>query len=315
MKQRKLGDTDVELTEISLGTWGLASDAYGRADEKRYRNVIEKALDLGVTTIDLAPLWGDGAAERVAGEVLETKRDDVQLITRAGARWTDEALDLDTTPDALLKDLEASLERLKTDRVDVWLLHEPKDELWLRDDWREVVEKAKKDGKIRAWGATASNADSARMAVSGGAEAVCITYNMIASDDLHDLSGEIEKAKCGVIARSPLMHGLLAGRWAEYRSFPRTDHRRDRWSSQALRSRIRQVDKLRFLVHGEIASLAEASLRYVLANNLVTTCAVGARTPPQVETAIAASVDKPYLPDDDLTKIPQILAATQPQSS
>jgi aryl-alcohol dehydrogenase-like predicted oxidoreductase len=245
------------------------------------------------------------------GKAVEERRDDVTLITRAGARWRDDALDLDTTAEALSKDVEASLERLGTDRIDVWLLHEPKDELWLRDDWREVVEALKKDGKIRAWGATASTADSARMAVSAGAEALCITYNMISSDDLHDLSGEISKQKCGVIARSPLMHGLLAGRWAEYRSFPRTDHRRDRWSAQALRARIRQIDKLRFLVHGDITSLGEAAIRYVLENSLVTTTTVGARTPAQVESAVKASGDAPYLPDEDLVKIPQALATAK----
>jgi aryl-alcohol dehydrogenase-like predicted oxidoreductase len=245
------------------------------------------------------------------GEAVADKRDDVQLITRAGARWTDEALDLDNTADALRKDIEKSLERLQTDRIDVWLFHEPKDELWLRDDWREVIEELKKEEKIRAWGASVSTADSARMAISGGVDVIGLTYNMLASDDLHDLSGELSKAKCSVIAKSPLMHGLLAGRWAEYRSFPRTDHRRDRWSTQALRARIRQVDKLRFLVHGDIASLAEAALRYVLANSLVTTTTVGARTPTQIETAVAASGDAPYLPDDDLTKIPQVLAAAR----
>jgi aryl-alcohol dehydrogenase-like predicted oxidoreductase len=312
MKQRKLGDSEVELSEISLGTWGLASDAYGRSDPKRFREVVDKALELGITTFDLAPLWGDGTAEEVVGEAVKEKREEVQLVTRAGARWNGSALDLDTSPEAIEKDCERSLERLGAETIDLWLLHEPKDELWLRDDWREVVEKLKKEGKIRAWGATASTADSARMAVSGGADAICITYNMIASDDLHDLSGEISKANCGVLARSPLMHGLLAGRWAEYRSFPRTDHRRDRWSSQALRARIRQIDKLRFLVHGNVASLAEAALRYVLANSLVTSAVVGARTQAQVESAVAASVEEPpYLPDDDLVKIPQVLAAAK----
>jgi aryl-alcohol dehydrogenase-like predicted oxidoreductase len=304
MKQRKLGDTGVELSEISLGTWGLATDAYGRSDEKRFREVVDKALELGVTTFDLAPLWGDGASERIVGEAVKARRDEVQLVTRAGARWHDAALDLDTTAGTLKKDAETSLARLGTDRIDVWLIHEPKDELWQRVDWREVVEALKKDGKIRAWGATVSTTDSARMAITAGAEALSITYNMLASEDLHDLSTEISKAKCGVIARSPLMHGLLAGRWAEYRSFPRTDHRRDRWSAQALRARIRQIDKLRFLVHGDVASLGEAAIRYVLSNGLVTATTVGARTPAQIEAAVKASVEGPYLPNEDLMKIP-----------
>ncbi|MBW2464556.1 MAG: aldo/keto reductase [Deltaproteobacteria bacterium] len=311
MKTRKVGTTDVELSEVSLGTWGLASDAYGRSDHKRAARVATRALELGVTTFDTSPLWGDGVSEKVIGEVMaEHGRDEVQVIARAGARWNDGALDLDTTKDALRADFDRSLERLQTERIDVWLLHEPKGELWERDDWRELVDELKKDEKIGSWGASVSTPEGARLALEAGADVLCMTYNILASDDLHDLAADIAKAEASVIARSPLMYGLLAGRWAEYRSFPRTDHRRDRWSAQALRARIRQVDKLRFLVHGEVASLAEASLRYVLANSLVRCALVGARTPAQIESACAASSDTQYLPDEDLVKIPQVLAAT-----
>lgn len=311
MKQRKVGTTEVQLSEVSLGTWGLATDAYGRSDRKRFARVAKRALELGVTTFDTSPLWGDGQAETVLGEVMaEQGRDDVQIIARAGARWNDGALDLDTTRDALRADFDRSLERLQTDHLDVWLLHEPKDELWERTDWRELIDELKKEEKIRAWGASVSTPAAARFALEAGADALCLTYNIVASDDLHDLAAEVAKAEASVIARSPLMHGLLAGRWAEYRSFPRTDHRRDRWSAQALRARIRQVDKLRFLVHGDVASLAEASLRYVLANSLVSSALIGARTPAQIESACAASGDAPYLPDEDLVKVPQVLAAT-----
>jgi aryl-alcohol dehydrogenase-like predicted oxidoreductase len=310
VRTRKLGTTDVTLSEVGLGTWGLASDAYGSASEQRFEGVVEKALEVGVKTFDMAPIWGEGTAERVVAKAVGEKRSEVRYVTRAGARWKDGALDRSWDDEVLTRDLDGSLERLATDRVDVWLLHDPPEEIW-KDEERipKLVERLKKEKKILAWGATIGTAEQARMVLAKKPDAICLAHNIIASDLLADLHADVTAAKAGVIVRSPLFHGLLAGRWAEYRSFAAGDHRRDRWSVEALKSRVRTVDRFRFLVHDEIGSLAEAALRFVLANDAVTTAMVGSRTPHQIETAAKASAEPPYLPEADLARIPQTLAA------
>jgi aryl-alcohol dehydrogenase-like predicted oxidoreductase len=88
------------------------------------------------------------------------------------------------------------------------------------------------------------------------------------------------------------------------------DHRSKRWSRASLRQRVRQTEMMRFLVHGEVRTLTAASIRYVLANAVVSSTVVGARTPGQISDVAEAAKGPPYLPDEDLMRIPQVLAAS-----
>lgn len=309
MHSRTLGRTDVRLSEIGLGTWGLASDAYGPPDAQRFESVVRRALDEGITTFDLAPAWGEGEAERVVGRITRDRRDELQYVTRCGAQIVDGALHHRFDAESIRGDCEGSLERLGTDRLDVLLLHNPPEEVLRREEWRQVMEQLAREGKIRAWGVSVGDPDQARLAVQAGAQCLCLIYNLLLGDDLHDLAGELSLAGCGVLARSPLAYGLLSGRWSPERRFPPGDHRRDRWTAQALRARVQQVGSLRYLVHGKVSSMAAAAIRFVLANAVVTTALVGARTEAQVGAAAACADGPPYLPEEDLMKLPRVLSA------
>lgn len=333
MHKRKLGHTDLELSEIALGTWGL-SGAYGYMDDTVSRSTIQTALESGITTFDTSPLWGEGKVETLLGEELEKKRDEVQLITRGGAAWNDEAVEHRFDRESLESDLEASLERLKTKHVDVWLLHDPPSEVLkvsneekptngsapfsaqassmrLEPEKPEAVqacEAFKQEGRIKYWGVTTTHAETAKLALEHGAQAICMPYNLLHSDELHDLETQISAAGAGVLARSPLFHGLLAGRWTEYRQFGDTDHRKARWTRNALMVRVRQVNQLRYLVHDDVTNLATAAVRFVLASQTVTSCILGARRPMQIRTAKAMAGEPPYLPEEDLLRLGQILS-------
>jgi aryl-alcohol dehydrogenase-like predicted oxidoreductase len=317
VQKRPLGKTGLHVSELALGTWGLATEAYGTPDEKRFARIVKKALDRDVETFDMAPLWGDGMSEKVIGQTVgPERRDDSIYVTRAGVRWVDGEAQSSFEPATLRRDCEQSLRRLKTDRIDVWLLHNPPDDVLDHEDTRkplvELVEKLKAEKKIRAWGASVTTAQQGRQAIEAGAEVLCLPYSLLGGDELHDLSGEIEDAKCGVIARSILGYGLLSGRWGESRTFPETDHRRHRWNADALKLRVRQVNRLRFLVHGEVLSMVCAAMRFVLANQQVSTAVLGPRTLGQIDELLGYGKDgAPYLPEYDLTRIPQVLAASE----
>lgn len=309
MHHRTLGKSEVRVSEVALGTWGIATDDYGPRGPRQFHAVVERALIEGVTTFDMAPAWGAGESERIVAELTKAKRDDVQYVTRCGLELGTDGPVQRFEPDDLKADCEASLERLSTDRIDLLLLHNPNEEVLRKEEWRRAMEDLKKDGKIRAWGVSAGDADAARLAIAAGAEAICVVYNILLGDDLHDLAGEISVSGCGVLARSPLAYGLLSGRWSSERRFAEKDHRRDRWSPDALRARVQQVHALRFLVHGKVPSLASAAIRYVLANAVVSTAVVGARTAAQITAAAACSDEPPYLSDEDLTRLPKVLAS------
>lgn len=309
MRKRTLGRTELRLSQIALGTWGLAGEGYGPCPEDTFQRTVVGALDEGITTFDMAPLWGDGRAERVVGRAVAERRDRVQLITRAGVVWKDGHVHRRFDPASLTADCEGSLQRLGTDRIDVWLLHNPPDPVLAQDDWAEAAARLKSQGKVRAWGVSVSNADQARRALAMGADVLCLVYNLLVSDDVDDLASDIAVAGCGVLARSPLAYGLLTGDWAEGKTFAPEDHRHHRWTTEALRQRVRQVAMLRFLVHDDVPSQAAAALRFVLSNPSVASALVGARTRQQVGNAAAAVRVSPYLPEDDLIRLPQVLAA------
>ncbi len=304
MQTRSLGRTDLRLSEIALGTWGLGSGSYGSVRPERFDETLRAALDGGVTTFDCAPLWGD-AEERVGRALAESKSDAV-VITRGGARMVDGKLERSFAEEALIADCEASLGRLGVEAIDLWLLHNPGEEAIEAEAWRGAVERLESDGKIRAWGMSVGGVDEARAAIEAGAQAICIAHNLLAPTDLEELAESLEESGCGVLARSPLMYGLLAGNWSAGRRFSEHDHRDRRWNLRAFEDRIRHVDEMRFLVGPEHPDMATAALRFVLSRASVTTALLGARSPYQISAAIDAAKGPPYISDLDAIRLAKI---------
>lgn len=308
MQTRSLGLTDLRLSEIALGTWGLAAGVYGEVTEERFDATIKRALDKGVTTFDVSPVWGeDGASERRLAKNLEGSDVEAIVITRGGARIEDGRLRQSFGADELVKDCEASLERLGREHVDVWLLHNPGDVTLRRGEYMDAIHSLEQEGKIRAWGVSVGDVDEARIAVKEGAQVICITHNLLRYRALDELMTEIATAGCGVIARSPLMYGLLAGQWPGTRRFAEDDHRGRRWTEETLTERVRQVNAMRFLVGRDHKDLATAALRYVLTHSGVSCTTVGARTPYQVDAAVdAAAEGPPYIGDEDMLRLSKV---------
>lgn len=301
MQTRSLGRTDLRLSEITLGTWGLGAQSYGPIRPERFDETIREALERGVNAFDVAPVWGE--AETRVGRLLKQAKADAIVITRGGARLVDGKLRQSFDADALVADAEGSLERLDREAIDLFLLHNPGDVTIRTGDWRAAIERLEEDGKIRAWGMSVGDAEEARLAIEAGAQAICLTYNLLTPHALEDVADRIQKAGVGVLARSPLMYGLLAGRWAETRRFAEDDHRDRRWNRTSFEDRIRQVDELAFLVGPEHPDLATAALRFVLSHAAVTSAVVGARNPYQIGAAVDAASGPPYLSDDDVVRL------------
>ena len=308
MDSRILGKTGLRLSELSLGTWGLAADAYGRVSDELFRSTVRSALEHGVTSFDMAPLWGDGRSEKIVAEVAHERRDELQYVTRAGARWVDGQVHHRFDMDSLVVDCEDSLTRLRTDRIDLLLLHAPSDDVYRREDFGKAIDRLLEDGKILAWGASVTTSEQASAAIAAGAQAIALPHNIIAGDALHEVQTALQDAGVGVLATSPLCYGLLAGRWNERRTFALDDHRGARWSASVLVERIRTVNMLRFLVHDEVRTMVGASLGFVLANPVVTSAVLGMRRPDQVESGVRELGQPPYLPSDDVSRITQVLA-------
>lgn len=297
----------MDFSEVALGLWALTG-ASGPISDEVIKETLEAALSAGINVFDMAPLWGAGAAETIVGKTFKEKRDEVRYVTRAGVVWENDDISKRFDLKSLEADCEASLERLDTDWIDLWLLHDPPEEVALDEKVYEMAKRLKAEGMIRAFGVSTANIDVARAAIGNGIDAICLPVNMLHADDLKDLEADIETSGCGVLARSPLCHGLLTGRWTEYRRFAEDDHRSTRWTSGALKTRVRTVNKLRYMVHDDVENLASAAVRYVLGQKGVTSAVLGARRPTQVQGAARMAGKPPYLPQDDLERLGKVLA-------
>ncbi len=301
MRNRPLGKTGIEVSELSLGTWGLAGDAYGPVADGEADRVIDRALELGITLFETADVYGRGAMEKKLGQRLPAS---ARVCTKVGTY-------LDAKPPQkrfTARNLEVAFhkcqERLQRNTIDVLLLHNPSMVAMGAGDAERLLVDLKANGNVRAWGVSAGSVEVARSAISRGADVIELAYNVLFAGDLHELAGDLSASGVAVLARSVLAHGLLTGHWSAEREFLPPDHRADRRKPEELRRRIEQLDVLRPAVTGAVTSLRAAALRFALSNQLVSSAVLGPRSVAQLEQLVRDAGDgPPYLRDTVLAEL------------
>ncbi len=307
MRKRPLGKTGFVVSELAIGTWGLSGDAYGAVEESVAERVVRRAIDMGFTLVDTADAYGGGRMELMVGRIAKG-HPDLVVVTKAGVDRTTDPARKTFDPIYLRGAVERSLKRLGVEALPLFLLHHPTPDAIHSLDAVDTCLALKKEGKIQHWGVAAGDEDVARAAADKGAEVVELAYNLVHSIDLHRISGDLMVAGCGVLARSVLAHGMLAGTWDTARTFLEGDHRNDRWTRMELEHRIGQLEALRFLVKGDVHTLRGAAVRFVLANYLVSSAVLGVRSIEQLEQLVRETGGGPrYLADDDLRQLPRAL--------
>lgn len=302
MRKRPLGNTGIEVSELGLGTWGLSGDGYGPVTEAEVDRVIDRALTLKIDLFDTADSYGRGAMEKKLGKLVPT--DTATIVTKIGT-------DLNATPPQkrfevgyLRASFERCQERLGRDKLDVVLLHNPTMLAMSKSEPFDFLKELKRLGALRAWGVSAGSTEVARSAIQHGAEVLEIAYNVFVADSLHLMASEIVESGVGVLCRSVLAHGLLAGHWSPDREFYPGDHRIDRWTPDELKQRISQIDALRPTVSGPVLTLRAVALRFVLSNQIVSSAILGPRSVAQLDQLVReAGTSPPYLRDTALAEL------------
>jgi len=309
MRYRRLGKTGLEISEVGFGGWSIGGKDYGPTYDRESLAAIQRALDLGVTFFDTADMYGDGRSERLFGEALAGLGGRVVVATKGGYDVA-RGMVKDFSRAHLEAAVHASLKRLKVDIIDLYQLHNPAAELLRRGEVFEIVEDFQRRGLIRHYGVSVGDEESARLVLSRGTAATLqLVHNLLRPHIIRAIAPEVERAGVGVIVRTPIEYGILSGKYRVGAHFHATDHRAARWSPEAFAALLKRVESFRFLVRGEIKSLAEAAVRYVLTSPLVSTVIPGIKTPAQIEEFARAS-DPPYLAGDDLARIASLQAAS-----
>lgn len=308
VRTRPLGKTGLVVSEMALGTWGLSGDGYGKVDPAVAERVLLRGIDIGCTLVDTADAYGAGSMEATLRGVLAA-HPEVRVVSKGGTDRTTSPPTKRLQPEYLRASVQRSLKRLGRETIDVYLLHNPSADGVVTSQATDTLQAMKKEGLILHWGVSAGEPDVARAALQKGAEVVALAYNLFHAIDLHRLAGELMVQGTGVLAHSTLSYGLLAGMWAKDREFPEGDHRAERWTKLELARRVEQLEVVRYLVKGDVHTLRSAAVRFVLANHLVSSAVLGARSVEQLEQLVRETGSGPtYLPDADLAALPRALS-------
>ncbi len=225
MKNRKLGSQGLEVSEVGLGCMGMTY-AYGRRDDVESMEAIAKALDLGVTLFDTAEVYGPYSNEEILSKGLGSRRQRVSVATKFGFRLSDgRVTGLDSSPANIRKVVDASLQRLGTDYIDLLYQHRVDPDVPIEEvagTVRDIIAQ----GKARYFGLSEAGVDTVRRAHAVcPVSAVQVEYSLWARGAERTLAPALEQLGIGLVAYSPLGRGFLVGSVNRPEELDKSDYR------------------------------------------------------------------------------------------
>jgi aryl-alcohol dehydrogenase-like predicted oxidoreductase len=303
MRYRTLGRTGLRVSVVGLGTMVHAGH-FGPMKDSESLSAIEAALDLGVNFIDTSDAYGAGYSETLLGKALKGKRDKVIIATKGGNVMVgpNRGKRIFET-DYISRVMDESLQRLQTDYIDLYQLHNPTVDVIERGEVWELLERAKKVGKIRHYGVSINTMEEGIAAAKDGrSESIQVEYNLLTQEPAEKIF-PLAQANVGIIARVPLKRGILTGKMtqADEDRFQGEDVRARSFKGEAFAKDLAKAEQLRFLVHGPVRSLGQAAIAFCVAHPAVSVAIAGARNADQMrENAAGADVE---IPAADLDKV------------
>ncbi|HEV2118524.1 MAG TPA: aldo/keto reductase [Candidatus Bathyarchaeia archaeon] len=305
MKYRVLGKTGLKVSEVGFGAWAIGGNAhgnsYGPTDDKLSLAAVERALELGCNFFDTADVYGHGHSEELLGQALRGHRSEVIIATKVGGDFYHGAPKMNFNADYLEFALGKSCERLGSDYIDLYQLHNPPTQLVKDGRAFKILEKLKASGIIRHYGISIHDPQEGLLAMRNGElGAVQVAFSILRQEAKNQLFREATKNNVGIIAREPLANGFLAGKLKAESSFSQGDIRHT-FPLEYISQLTLAADKLRFL-ESKNRTLAQAAVRFVLDHKDVSTVIPGAKTREQVDEDLASS-ESPSLTGEELLRI------------
>jgi aryl-alcohol dehydrogenase-like predicted oxidoreductase len=317
MKYRKLGKTDLSVSEVGFGVWTVTAGWWGDRSEDEAIALLRRAYDLGVTFFDTADVYGNGRGETVLAKALKGVRDNCVIATKIGYDWYNNVREAgqqehpqDFSPGFVRYAVEQCLARLSTDRIDWLQLHNPRMGTLADDELYDTLGSLQREGKIRAWGAALGPAigwrDEGLYAIERGISSLQIIHNLLEQSPGRDFLAAGRETGCGFVARVPHSSGLLEGHYTAETTFPPGDHRNHR-KREWLIDGVQKVEQLRFLERPD-RTLGQAAIQWLLADDLFASVLPNIYDEAQLIEFAGAS-DSPALTDGELARIQALYTA------
>jgi aryl-alcohol dehydrogenase-like predicted oxidoreductase len=284
MRYTTFGRTGLSVSRLSMGCNRLGDPG---VDPAQWPPIVQRALDLGVTFFDTSNSYNQGRSEEVVGAVTASHPAPTVIATKGGVPVeTNDYPNREFSAPTILAAAEDSLKRLRRDTIDLYMLHSPTVRQLETHSWAEAIEKLKAQGKVRHFGISTDDHASGIRAIELGADFLQIEYDLLdpsAEDALLPLA---RKHDIGIMIRTPLARGLLSGKFPAGQAIPAEQQWR-RPTGDRLQLRLERIEQLRFLER-DGQNMAQAALRWLLAQPGVHCVIPGARTVEQLEANIGA---------------------------
>ncbi|HZI53464.1 MAG TPA: aldo/keto reductase [Chitinophagaceae bacterium] len=310
MEYRNLGKSDLKISVITFGAWAAGGWMWGGADRNNAVEAIRASYHAGVTSIDTAPAYGQGASEEIVGEAIKgLPREKLQLLTKYGLRWDltkgtfyfkskdNGGNDIDIYKYAgkksIIKECEDSLRRMGTDYIDLYQIHWP-DVATPVAETMEAVAQLIRQGKVKYAGVCNYNVEQLKEAQKTLAlVSNQVPYSMVKRDIEKEVVPYCMENNLSILAYSPLQRGLLTGKMKPGYVFAPGDHRAELFffKNENIKRTNTFLDKIRPLAAEKKATLSQVVLRWTVERPGITIALVGARDAAQaVENAKAMEI-------------------------
>lgn len=311
MEYRTTDDSELLLSAITFGGWAAGGWMWGKTDRNDAIEAIRASYNLGVTSIDTAPIYGQGESESIVGEAIkDLPRNKIQILTKYGMRWdlakgdfgfkskNNQGEDIDIYKyagrESIIKECEDSLKRLGTDYIDLYQIHWP-DSTTPIAETMEAVAQLIKEGKVRYAGVCNYNAAQMEEA----SHTLPLISNQIPFSMVNRIIEEETVPYCmkhnkAILAYSPLERGLLTGKMKPGHTFAAGDHRATNkfFTDESITRTNTFLEKIKPLADSKNATLAQLIIRWTIERPGITIALVGARNKEQaIENAKATEIN------------------------
>lgn len=329
MEYRNLGETDLKVSTIAFGAWAAGGWMWGGNDSNAAIKAIQAAYDLGVTSIDTAPIYGQGASEEIVGKAIkELPRDKIQILTKFGMRWdlkkgdfafpskNNDGKEIDiyryAGRESIKKEIDDSLQRLGTDYIDLYQIHWPESTTSIQESFETVAELIK-EGKVRYAGVCNYNVDQMKEAEKFVKLASNqVPFSMVNRGIENKIVPHCIKNHKSILAYSPMERGLLTGKMKPGQKFDEGDHRAKNpyFTDESIAKTNVFLEKIRPMAEEKGVTLAQLVLKWTTARPGITIALAGARNAEQSvqnakSMAISLSEDEISIIDKELQKLGQ----------
>ncbi len=303
MNKRQLGGTDLQISEVSFGTWAIGGDWGSSSDEEALKG-LHRAMEAGVNFFDTADVYGGGHAEKLLAEATRGREDEVYIATKF-CRAGDIHDPATYSEESVRRYCEDSLSRLNRERIDLYQIHCPPTEILRDGSVFGVLDKLKAEGKIRHYGVSVETVEQGLLCLEvPGVSALQIIFNLLRQTATEKLLPEAAAKGKGILVRLPLASGLLTGKFTRESTFAANDHRNfnangeqfnvgETFAGLPFEKGVELADELKWIAEGR-EDMARASMRWILDQPGVSTIIPGFKNVRQIEDNLGAAQVKSF---------------------